>query len=51
MKEGLQNYKLGLEEFIVNKSDPDVVVGKGQFSTVFKASHKNGKIFAIKIVS
>lgn len=50
MKERTQNFKLGLDEFIVNKSDPDVVIGKGMFSTVFKASHRNGKIFAIKIV-
>lgn len=50
MKSQSSKFKLELEEFRVNNQDKEVVLGKGNFSKVFRAQHQSGKVYAIKIV-
>lgn len=39
-----------IDQFVIEKKDGDVLLGKGEFATVLKSTHKSGKVFAIKIV-
>lgn len=39
-----------LENFLITEETSKVLIGKGMFSTVLKARHKNGTDYAIKIV-